>query len=361
MPLLIVRDDITRIKVDAIVNATNSELIGSGGVDKDIHEAAGPMLDEACAKLKHCAVGSAVITDGYLLRAKYIIHAVGPKWNGGDENEETLLASCYSSALELAKSNGIETIAFPVISSGTLGYPKAEAIRIARDTIKSFLLSPENRDYEITVYIVLYDDESFEIGSDIFGKIKNNIPDFIAKEEELLRFESCDCRYSREGNFTGAALDQRSKMWLSAKAHKSKITATPMLYTCEKAIPSLKDFIKEQKRESFSSRLLHLIDNAGCTDVECYKRANISRKVFSKIRSDKDYMPRLDTAVAFAISLRLSFDETQELLQTAGLSLSKSKPFDLIITYCIRNGIYDIYQVNEILFDQGQRCLGVLN
>lgn len=330
MPLIIVRNDITKMAVDAIVNAANSSLLGGGGVDGCIHAAAGPGLLAECRTLGGCETGNAKITGGYELPCKYVIHAVGPRWQGGEQNEKALLESCYKTSLRLAKEHRCETVAFSLISSGIYGYPKDQALKAAVDTIGEFLL--EN---DMTVYIVVFDQAAYRISGKLFADVSAYIDDRYADEHADLRTE-------------------RSRVRLNG-AEPARLT------TCA-GRPSISE--RElgaklmQLDESFSRMLLRKIDEKGMTDAECYKRANIDRKLFSKIRKDEQYKPSKPTAIAFAIALELSLAETEELLRKAGFALSHSNKFDLIIEYFISRGVYNIFEINEVLFAFDQSLLG---
>jgi O-acetyl-ADP-ribose deacetylase (regulator of RNase III) len=333
MPLKIVRNDITKMKVDAIVNAANRSLLGGGGVDGCIHRAAGPELLQECRTLGGCDEGQAKITKGYHLPAKYIIHTVGPIWEGGTHGEEKTLISCYRSSLLLAKKYGCETVAFPLISSGVFGYPKDQALKIAMDTIRDFLL--EN---DMTVSIVVFGRDTLRIGEKVFADIAQYIDDRYVDEHIDKSLES----------------RRQAELW-NARAKKQHMDAAP----CEEEVVlySLDDALG-QIDESFSQMLLRMIDAKGMTDAQCYKRANIDRKLFSKIRSDVHYKPSKPTALAFAIALELTLAETQDLLMKAGFALSHSSKFDIIIEYFIQNGNYNIFDINEALFTFDQSLLG---
>ena len=326
MPLQIVRNDITKMNVDAIVNAANTSLLGGGGVDGCIHRAAGPELLAECQSLHGCNTGSAKITRGYRLPCKYVVHAVGPRWQGGGHGERALLASCYRAALELAGAHGCKTIAFPLISSGIFGYPKDQALNVAVDTISTFLL--EN---DMTVYIVVFDRAAYKIGEKLF----NSIAEYI------------DDRYVSDHTDSRAERLRR----LSMPGIEAPCCAEPM------ADLSLADAL-EQLDESFSEMLLRKIDERGLTDAQCYKKANIDRKLFSKIRSDRYYRPSKPTAIALAIALELPLEEMKDMLMKAGFALSHSNKFDIIVEYFVERGNYNVFEINEALFAFDQNLIG---
>lgn len=337
MPLEIIRNDITKVHVDAIVNAANSSLLGGGGVDGAIHRAAGPELLAECYTLGGCKVGQAKITKGYKLPAEYIIHTVGPIWHGGNNNEEKLLSDCYKNSLSIAKEYNLESIAFPLISSGAYGYPKDKAFKVAIRVIGDFLLSND-----MTVYIVVFDKVAFMLSEKLFSSIKQYIDDnYIEDRPNNIR------NLSKERN-------QLRERYLDDANLFSMEINTPL----KKHKRSLEDVVK-QMDETFSQMLLRLIDEKDMTDSETYKKANIDRKLFSKIRNDINYKPSKPTAIAFAIALKLNLDETKDLLLKAGFALSHSSKFDIIIEYFIEDSNYNIFEINEALFVFDQKLLGV--
>ena len=314
MPLQIIRKNIVQMKVDAIVNPTNEEMIGYGGVDLAVHEAAGPELDDECARLAPLELGFAKLTPGYKLKCKYVIHTVGPWWNGGNNGEHAILKSCYEESLRIAKKHKCSTVAFPLIASGAYGYPKDQVLDHAIRIISDFLL--EN---EMTVYLCVYDKTSYELSKRLTDDLKHF-------------FDSPDCEVdvgaccSAENDTVEAVSCQSGGNW--------------------------------KLNKSFAESLFDLIDARKMTDVECYRKANIDRKTFSKIKCNPNYKPSKQTAVAFAIALELNLEETQDLLATAGMTLSKSLMFDMIIRYYITRQKYDIMEINEALFDNDQILLG---
>lgn len=342
MPFEIIRADIIHLKVDGIVNAANETLLGGGGVDGAIHKAAGPELLEACKKLGGCQTGEAKLTQGYHLPARYVIHTVGPIWRGGDQGEEEQLRACYTNALEIARAQNMQSLAFPLISTGVFGYPKDLALKIAISVIGDFLMQ-----HELVIYLVVYDHGAFALSEKLFNTVKAYIDDHYVEENfESIRSESRyqkSVAYESEMPYPKSVLDEATQ-----KPSKSSTAVQRRL----------KNMLKELE-ETFSEHLLRLIDSKGKSDVEVYKKANIDRKLFSKIRGDKDYKPSKSTALAFAIALELNLDETKDLLKKAGYALSNSSKFDLIITYFITECTYNIFEINETLFAFEQPLLGI--
>ena len=344
MPLQIVRNDITKMKVDAIVNAANESLLGGGGVDGCIHRAAGPELLAECETLHGCKTGSAKITKGYRLSCKYVIHAVGPRWYDGRHGERELLISCYRTSLMLAKKYGCESVAFPLISSGIFGYPKDQALKVAIDTISSFLL--EN---EMTVYIVIFDRKAYQISGKLFADIASYIDDRYVDEHT-------DSRSERLRRMSAFRMEEPMPCESSVCDEAIEKLTAPMAVSSEKAA-TLDDALG-QIDESFSEMLLRKIDERGMTDAQCYKKANIDRKLFSKIRSDKTYKPSKPTVIAFAIALELPLSEMKDMLMKAGFALSHSNKFDIIVEYFVEHGNYNVFEINEALFAFDQSLIG---
>lgn len=334
MPFQIVHNDITKMNTDAIVNAANSKLLmGSGVCGAIFKEAGAEELQKECNEIGHCDCGCAVITKGYKLKAKYVIHTVGPIWRGGAFNEAEMLKNAYINSLNLAKDYNLKSISFPLISSGIYGYPNDEALNIAVSAISEFLLHNE-----MDIYLVVFDRKAVSISEGLFKDIKHYIDKYYEIDYK---------NYSKRKSYV-----------LSNEIDE--------LYSYQEIAPkdinikkrSLDDILNNVG-ESFSEMLLRLIDEKGKSDVEVYKKANMDRKLFSKIRSNKGYSPKKSTALSLAIVLELSLDETKALLSRAGYSLSPSQKFDIIIQYFIENEEYDIFKINEALFCFEQPLLAV--
>ena len=354
MPFSLIRADITKFSADAIVNAANSSLLGGGGVDGAIHRAAGPELLEECRLLGGCETGQAKATKGYRLDCKHIIHTVGPIWHGGKQGEPEQLRSCYRNSLALAESLGCKSIAFPLISAGVYGYPKREAIAVAEDEARRFL-----DDHDMDITLVIFDKDSFEISAERFDDIRQYIDDAYAKQRDDSAVRPLMAAAVMGASPTAATANDEPTKSKKKKSifglNKKEASAPAPEMVCDEETA---DDYFSMRDESFSQALLRLIDERGMTDTEAYKRANIDRKLFSKIRSDIHYRPKKQTAVAFAVALKLDLAQTEDLLAKAGYALSNSLDFDLIIKYHIIHGIYDIFEINEALFRFDQTLLG---
>ena len=342
MPLKIIRQDITKIECDAIVNPSNTKLYPGGGTDLSIHKAAGPELLAYCEKLGGCEVGKAKITPAFNLPCKFVIHTVGPVWQENQKSED-LLVSCYKECLALAKEYNCETIAFPLISSGTYGFPKKSVMKIATSVISDFLF-----DNEMLVYLVVYDKKAFEISEKLFCDIAEYIDDNYVDENTIGRFRNYPMQSCRECNM---------------EEIESKRMVLEESVCLSQALPCDPDDISgwlKRMDKGFADTLFYYIDKKEITDVEAYKRSNVSKKTFSKIKCDQNYKPSKITAISFAIGLKLDFNEATHLLKTAGFALSESSKFDMIIQYFIETGNYkDIFDVNEVLYQFDQQLLGV--
>ena len=330
MPFEIVRNDIVNMKVDAIVNTANPKPIIGDGTDRAIHCKAGERLLLARKEIGDIAIGTSKITPAFDLDANYVIHTAGPIWKDGKSGEEALLASCFKNSLRLAKEKDCESIAFPLISSGSYGFPKPIALQIAVREISAFLL--EN---EMQVYLVVFGKQSFELSEKLFKSVSSYIDENYVSDKMSLEYgKSKVRRFDYE------------EMLLSESS-----------YEITSKIPNL-DGMLNNLDKGFSETLLDLIDRTGKKDSEIYKKANVDRKLFSKIRNNVNYKPSKATALAFAIALELDLDETSDLLSRAGYALSQSSKFDVIVKYFIENKKYDIFEINSALFrfDQPLLC-----
>lgn len=415
MPFLLIRDDITKVRADAIVNPANESLTEGRGTSCAVFTAAGErLLTEACQRIGHCDPGKAVITEGFHLPASYIIHAVGPVWQGGNQGEEEILYSAYMESMKLAGERHLGSVAFPLLSSGSYGYPKEEALETAVSAIRDFLA-----EHEMTVYLVVYDAKSLAVSQRRFAHIEEYIDEHYVEEndEDFHGFtnapgplsthmapaapppskkETADKKggglrknlFGRGGRRQSrpsaagevppspppaqnlpqpSAAPARGFPPSESPAHnlsprqapQPDFTAVPrpMQATPAKKIRLLDDIMLHMG-ETFSQMLLRLIDERGLADPDVYHKANIDRKLFSKIRTNVNYSPTKKTVMAFAIAMELSLDETKDLLQTAGYSLSSSSRSDVIISFFLENQIYDIFEINEMLFYYGQPILG---
>ena len=381
MAFQIIRNDITKVSADAIVNTANPKPKYVSGTDYAIYMAAGAdeLLKER-QKIGNLEIGQAAVTPAFALSAKYIIHTVGPAWVDGEHGERGAVRSCYENSLRLAKELGCESIAFPLIATGVYGFPKADALQIAVSVFSEFL-----SDTDMEIILVVFDETSFVLS----GKIFSGVDAFI---DENYVSEKMDSEYSLGASAATVAYGnrlpgekRRGRKLLSDVFHSSRRKdsasaesvmadyaheeaddeegaekmpmAAPMAAAESKPGRTLDDLMANVS-ETWQESLFRLIDEKGYTDTEVYKRANVDRKLFSKIRSNAEYQPKKITAVAFALALKLSLDETKDLLGRAGYALSPSSRFDLIIEYFIGQEVYDTYTINLALFEHKQPLLG---
>lgn len=382
MPLFIVRNDIVNMTTDAIVLPANQILEQGSGTSRAIFQAAGEeKLTEACRAIGECELGKAVITDGFDLPAKYIIHAVCPKWYGGDMNEKELLRSAYLNSLNLAIRHQLKSISFPLLSTGNYGYPKGEGLEVA---ISTFELFQENSD--IDIYLVLYDDESMIESTNLFIDIESYIDsNYVgAKDESFIieqgsrrdkwrrahpfpagyygkTFRSRHGEIRPSGNKSDAVRYSISDDGFKGDTSDSFVEKGRGFVVDDTfAGKTIEELIKEnKKKDTFSDYLLDLIDQKGMTEVEAYKKANVSKSVFHMIRSNRYHVPKKNTVLAFAIALELDMQETSHLLNKAGYGFSNAIVFDVLMQYFITHKIYNIFEINEILYDYNQPLLGM--
>lgn len=371
MPFQIVRNDITKMQVDAIVNTANPMPGYGAGIDTAVYEAAG--VKELLAKRHEIGMierGHSVITDGYNLPAKYIIHTVGTSWQGGSYGEEETIRNCYKSVFSVAVENHIESLAIPLLASGSYGFPKGIALRIALSEIEAFMA-----DHDLELYLVVFDEKSFSLSSELYGDIDEYINDNYVDEKTIEEYPSS---YSARDErplmtsqaFAGGAAPKFFKSELSEKRRRKTAAKASEAYadleedTCEmicaapaEAEKSLEDVVKNLDK-TFMELVFSFADERGMTDVEVQKKANLDRKAFSKLKCGTTKNPSKSTALALAVALELSLDDTKDLLSRAGLALSPCSKQDVIVQYFIEREAYDIYEINVALFEHGEQLLG---
>jgi len=343
MPFEIVRNDITKMAVDAIVNTANPRAIVGLGADSMIHEAAGPALLRARQEIGHIDMGQAAITPAFNLQAKYVIHTVGPVWDGGSNGEEGYLRSCYENSLRLALEYNCLSIAFPLISTGNYGFPKDKALQIAISVFSTFLL-----EHEMQIYLVVFDRTSFKLSEKLFQSVASYIDQHYVDSCAFATYGAVEGRRSRTRRRRDMELCE------SRCLQEEMLPCAPM--TASKAA-SLEDMLK-QTDAGFTETLLKLIDKTGKKDSEIYKKALLSKQHFSKIRNNPNYKPTKPTAISLALALELNLEETKDLIGRAGYALTNSSKFDLIIRYFIEQGNYNVVEINIALYEFDQALLG---
>ena len=381
MAFEIICGDVTELNVDAIVNAVNSpSVIGYG----DIYQKAGPQLLKAIKKIGPIPVGQAAITRGFDLPAKYVIHAAGPMWMGGSKGEETMLRQTYDRALALAAKKRCKSVAFPLLPPGNCGFPKGAALQAAVSAFSAFLA-----DHEMRIVLAVFDRAAFELPGRLFHSVRSYIDKNYIRSRLHSEYGLTDAAFSA-ASLPRRPTERRRPVNSPKPDHTDHSAVAPLMAakppaarkniaspffepTTQKdmvinaaestapaaapAQPSLEELLKKTDA-GFSETLLKLIDRTGKKDSEIYKKANIDRKLFSKIRSNPAYKPSKYTAVAFAIALELDLDETRDFIGRAGFALTHSSKFDIIVEYFILHGNYNVLELNEMLFAFDQPLIG---
>lgn len=365
MPFEIIRDDITHVKADAVVNTANPDPIIGAGTDSAIHRAAGPRLLVARKRIGSIPVGCTVKTPAYNLPAKYVLHTVSPAWIDGTHGEETLLRKAYDAALALADRLRCRSVAFPLLSSGSYGFPKDRALSVAVSAFTDFLLT-----HDMQILLVVFGQEPYSLAHGLFGDLKAYIDDRYVGDAEKAEYGAD--RYVSNGrrramlqamreddlirpeadNAACEATFDAAKPPMHRPAPQAKAAAVPQAAPKAPAPQSL-DAIIDGVESTFSEHLLDLLKECGEKDSDVYHRAEISRQLFHKIINKKEYQPTKSTAIQLALGLRLDLAQTQKLLEKAGYSLSRSSKTDLVVQYFIEHGEYSIVTVNTALYDCG--------
>lgn len=326
--------------------------IYAGGTDHAVYEAAGAeQLLAAREKIGILQRGDIAVTPAFALKAKFIIHVCGPIWEDGQSGEYTILQSCYEKSLIKAAELKCASIAFPLIATGINGFPKDKALQIAINTISSFLM-----DHEMKVILVVFSNTAFELSSKIFTEVTSFIDDMQVQKRLAAEYGEFTPEYERIHRYHRPLSSQAVR-----DRYDNRTVETPEQQAVPMALPNNEDELETMlkvKSETFQQCLFRMIDERGLKDQEVYFRANLDRKLFSKIRCNPDYHPKKKTALAFAIALQLDMNETIELLSKAEWALSPSNKFDLIVAYCISHRYYEIYQINAILHKYHQNELG---
>ena len=343
MPFSIVRNDITNMTADAIVNTANPRPVIGTGTDSAIHEKAGPALLKARQTIGNIARGQAAITPAFGLDARFVIHTVGPYWEGGSQGEETLLRNCYDNSLALARAQGCSSIAFPLISTGNYGFPKDRALQIAIAAFSDFLLQ-----HDMHIYLVVFDGDSFRLSEKLFQGVASYIDEnYVAACAKAA--EEDDYRWIRRR--FGTQLQKQQPLW------EERMPAPCAASIRELPCADLDGFLK-QKDIGFVEALLDLIQKSGQKNATVYKRANMSKQHFSKLIHNPNSNPTKPTAIALAFALELDIAQTNDLIGRAGYTLTNSSVFDLIIQYYITHKNYNIVEINITLYEFDQILLG---
>ena len=339
MPFQVIRNDITKVHADAIVNTANPLPRVGPGTDRAIHRAAGPELLEARRKIGPLAPGQAAETPAFRLPARYVLHTVSPVWVDGTRGEEALLRAAYDAALALADRLGCRSAAFPLMAAGSYGFPRDLALSVAIGAFTDFLM-----DHDMTVYLVLFNSGAFRLASSLFADLKSYIDDNYVEEKQR---EERGGRPRRRLNERLSAAPCEDLFLSDAAGTFAEAPRAPL-----RPAADLAELLR-QSESTFSEHLLDLLRERTGKDSEVYKRAEISRQLFSKILSNKNYQPTKSTAIQLAIGLQLDMPQTQKLLEKAGYALTRSSKADLVVQYYIERRVYSVTFINEALDDCG--------
>ena len=343
MPFQIIRNDITKVKADAIVNTANPRPIIGSGTDSAIYDAAGKeLLLAERKKIGDISPGSAVSTPAFALPAKYIIHTVGPAWIDGNHGEESILRKAYDASLNLAEKLSCKSVAFPLMSAGSYGFSRDLALSIAISAYTDFLM-----DHNMEVYLVLFSGNAFSLASSLFSDLRSYIDDNYVEEQTLKEYGSPYDRRRRRENIARPEYEASIAFGSTSEAPlMSDASAAPV------PAGSLEDFLG-QSESTFSEYLMDLLRERTGKDSEVYKRGEISKQLFSKMLSNKYYQPTKGTVIQLAIGLQLDVNRTQKLLEKAGYTLTRSSKADLVVQYYIERKVYNIAFINAALEDCG--------
>lgn len=356
MPFEILRNDITKMKVDAIVNTANPHPVIGAGTDSAIHQAAGPKLLEARKKIGVLRPGESAATRAFDLSAKYVLHTVNPGWQGGDCQELALLRRAYDTALELARKLKCKSVAFPLMAAGSYGFPHDQALAVAIRAFTDFLLT-----HEMQIYLVIFNGEAFRLAGSLFDDLKSYVDDRYVSEQSEKEYTADRPRRRDWDELRGDAVCETSEAPYPADSCANAVMPSQVITLhprsgekAQAAAPlasaGLRAFLN-QTESTFSEHLLVLLRECGEKDSTVYHRAQMSRQLFNKIINKKDYQPTKNTAIQLAIGLRLDLPETQKLLGKAGYALTRSSKADLVVQYFIQHGEYSIVTINTALYD----------
>ena len=369
MPFQIIRNDITKVKADAIVNTANPDPVIGGGTDAAIYLAAGEdkLLAER-RKIGKIARGDVAVTPAFGLRAKYVIHTVGPVWQGGGKHEFETLASCYAKALEKARELGCESIAFPLIAAGTYGFPKAQALQIAVQEISGFLMRD---DVDMVVKLVVFDDKAFRLSKSLFFEVESFVTDEDVIKAHREEYAIDDAEFWRQRRRELARAEARAVPFRLERTEKPNggngIWKTDTgaeghgasHKTFDESTFNKNLYMNDDKDDtSFRDHLIKLMNEKKLDTAQVYTSSNVTKGAFSKIMCGDTKKPQKKAVLGFCIGLKLNLEEAQGLLASADLAFNPYDKRDRLVIQCIQRGQYNIFTINQMLYVCNQPLLG---